>query len=225
MKKQLMALEPNGDWRLVISIHGAEDVVATKGGNLKSRSEKGVYDAAAFKKLFEDDPAFVKWRDKNGPSWTTMNACQVNKPFETAILTALNKPKSSQSAQGLGQGCRPHTEMYSWTDHKGNSVETRTAHRSLSAGEKKEMMEWLKDMNKNFGYFGSPPVAEALLLDYYFNEEPKGAWPTVTISVNYKNQKTWSFYRRTSHPDFLSTCELHRGRMRGHTASVPSVPE
>ena len=53
-----MKSRPKGDWRLVISIHGAEDVIATRGGNLKNRQAAGVYGSTELRKLFVDDEAF-----------------------------------------------------------------------------------------------------------------------------------------------------------------------
>lgn len=38
MKTRLMKKRLKGEWRLVISIHGAEDVIATSGGFLRNRS-------------------------------------------------------------------------------------------------------------------------------------------------------------------------------------------
>jgi hypothetical protein len=35
LKKRLLASKPEGDWHLVISIHGAQEVISTEGGSLK----------------------------------------------------------------------------------------------------------------------------------------------------------------------------------------------
>lgn len=224
MKKKLMTLRLNGDWRLVISMHGAEDVVAAKGGSLKSRDVPGVYDSDAMRKLFADDKSFTDWRDKYGPTWTVMNSCQVNKPFETVLVTSFNKAGANQKTHGLGQDCRPETNIYTLTDARNRDVKTRQHYDKLSTPEKESIRKSLVEMNQKVGYFGSPPVPEALVLDYYFDEEPKGGWPVVTISFKRVNQEGWAFYNRTNNPEFLKTCSEHRGRMRGHTATAPNVP-
>lgn len=61
MKARLMKLQLKGKWRLVISIHGAEDVIATQGGHLRNRNAAGAYDASDLQKLF-GDANFEKWR-------------------------------------------------------------------------------------------------------------------------------------------------------------------
>jgi hypothetical protein len=224
MKAHVMKTRPEGDWRLVISIHGAEDVIATRGGNLRSRDAGGVYGADELRKLFVDDPDFKKWRERYGPTWTTLNACQVHKPFETVILQSFNRPKSTQNAQGLGQGCRPATEtMHYYADRSDTPITTRSQWRKLSKGEKESMEGTLSELNKKFGYFGSPPVDESLLLGYYFDEEPKGGWPVVTVSHN-RADTGISFYNRTQNARFLSEkCSKHIGPMRGRVPKVPSV--
>jgi hypothetical protein len=225
MKAHLMKSRPEGEWQLVISIHGAEDVIATRGGNLKNRQEKGVYEAADIRKLFGDDEAFKRWREAYGPTWTTLNACQVHQQFEAVIIQSFNKPKTKQNAQGLGQGCRPATEIQQYY-RKGSKtpVTTRSQWKRLSKSEQRDLEGMLSELNKKFGYFGGPPVDESQLLRYYFDEPPKGGWPVVTVSYN-RADTGISFYNRTQNARFLSEkCTEHLGPMRPHEPKVPPAP-
>jgi hypothetical protein len=225
MKKKLLKMKPTDEWRLVISIHGAEDVISTRGGNLKKRNVQGVYGADELKALFVDDADFAKWRKKYGPTWTTLNACQVHLPFEKVILESFNGPESKQSAQGLGKGCRPATETVSYYPAKGRTaVTTWSQWRKLSKQEQKDLKAMLVELNKKFGYFGGPPVDETEVLKYYFDEAPKGGWPQVTVSYN-RADTGIGFYNRTQNTRFLTEkCTQHLGPMRGHTATAPPAP-
>jgi hypothetical protein len=225
MKAHLMKTRPEGEWRLVISIHGAEDVIATRGGNLKNRQAKGVYGAEELRKLLVDDEDFKKWRERYGPTRTTLNACQVHKPFETVILQSFNRSKSKQNAQGLGAGCRPDTETKQYYPEGSDTpITTRSQWRKLSKREKENLESTLSELNKEFGYFGGPPVDKSLLLDYYFDEEPKGGWPVVTVSYN-RADTGISFYNRTQNARFLSEkCTKHTGPMRRHVPKAPPAP-
>lgn len=221
MKKRLLKMSPEGEWQLVISMHGAEDILATVGGYLRTRPDKGVYDADKIRKLFGDDADFKKWREAYGPTWVTLNSCQVNQKFEAVIIQSFNKPKAKQKAQGLGKGCRPYTDIKSYYDASGNKVTTRHQYNRLSKNEKKDMLEVLSELNKKFGYFGGPPVPETHLANYYFDEEPKGAWPVVTVSVD-KADTGISFYNRTQNARFLGEkCRGHMGPMRPHVPRTP----
>ena len=211
MKKRLLKMTPEGEWQLVISMHGAEDVLATVGGYLRTRPDKGVYDAEDIRKLFVDDEHFKKWREAYGSTWVTLNSCQVNQKFEAVIIQAFNKPKAAQKAQGLGKGCRPYTEIQSYGDSSGKEVATRQHYIRLPKNEKKQMLEMLSELNEKFGYFGGRPVPATHILDYYFDEEPKGAWPVVTVSLN-RVDTGISFYNRTQNTRFLRKCERHMGR-------------
>jgi len=224
MKKRLTRKRPKGKWRLVISIHGAEDLIATQGGYLRNRQAKGAYEAGDLKRLFSDDPEFVKWRNAYGPTWTTLNACQVHKQFESVLIKSFNKPKSTQKAQGLGKGCRPATEtkQYYRAGHD-KPIENRSQWKRLSKDEKKDLVNILAELNRKFGYFGSPPVSKPELLHYYFDEEPKGGWPVVTVSHN-RADTGISYYNRTQNARFLGEkCRGHLGPMRGRKSKVPPI--
>jgi hypothetical protein len=225
LKQRLLALRPKGEWRLVVSIHGAENVISARGGNLKNPDAEGVYDAEDIKRLFADDAEFRKWRDAHGPAWTTLNACQVHKQFEAAIIQAFNKSTATQNAQGLGKGCRPATVTMSYTrPGGGQEVTTWSQWRRLPKGEQRELEAMMSELNKKVGYFGGPPVDESLLLHYYFDEEPKGGWPVVTVSVDYADTGI-SFHNRTQNARFLSEkCKDHLGPMRSRKATAPPAP-
>lgn len=95
-------------------------------------------------------------------------------------------------------------------DAKNQAVTTNSQWRKLSKADKKGMEEMLKELNRKFGYFGTPPVEDALLLTYYFDEEPKGGWPVVTVSYN-RQDTGISFQNRTQSARFLTKCSKHIG--------------
>ena len=228
MKEKLIQIKPDVSWRLVISIHGAEDVIATKGGHLKQRDVEGVYDADKIRKLFNDDEAFKKWREAYGPAWTTLNACQVHKKFEAMIIAAFNKPSATQSAQGLGNNCRPLTRIMQYTDKKGNAITTRDQIIKWSKKELDGFKEFLAKLNDQYGYFGAPPVPNTHLLNYYFDEAPKGGWPIITVMVGRGESGVdtkISFYNRTKdEAKLLDHCPVHMGPiLRSRTSAVPPV--
>jgi hypothetical protein len=213
---------PEGEWRLVISIHGKEDLLSTKASNLKKPQAEGVYRADEIRKLFVDDKQFTDWRKDHGPTWTTLNACQVHMQFESVIIEAFNKAKTSQHAQGLGTACRPDTVVlqYHRSGHK-TPVTTRSQWGALSMSEKKAFERMLSELNTKFGYFGGPPVPETHLLHYYFDEPPKGGWPVITVSLN-RHDTGISFYNRATNTRFLtSECKEHLGPLPPHIPKPP----
>ena len=224
MKDHLMAVRRNREWRLVISIHGNESVLSVRGGDLGNRQAKGVYGADEITKLFIDDADFARWRSAHGPYWTTLNACQVNLPFERIILSAFNKPDSRQRAQGLGSGCRPHTNVDLYYPNNSNTALTKREQlRRLPREERQNFLTVLLELNRTMGYFGGPPVSEALLQEYYFDEPVKGAWPRVTVS-HQRNDTGISYYNRTQNARFLGQlCTQHLGPQRGRSPRVPDI--
>ena len=90
MKGRLMESQQTGDWRLVISIHGAEGVIVNRGGDVSKNPQAKVYGPDDIRKL-GDDEAFKKWREAYGPTWTTLNACQVHRELEGEIIRSFNK--------------------------------------------------------------------------------------------------------------------------------------
>jgi hypothetical protein len=100
-------------------------------------------------------------------------------------------------------------------------ITTRSQLGTLSKPEKETFEKTLIELNDKFGYFGGPPVPRTLLLDYYFDEPPKGAWPKVTVSVNRKDTGI-SFYNRAQNARFLGdVCKEHIGPMRDHVPVAP----
>lgn len=226
MKKSLVKIKQQLPWRLVISIHGADSVISPKGGDLKNPKAEDYYDADKIQKLFKDDEAFKTWREAFGPTWTTLNACQVHRKFEAVILSAFNKPDATQSAQGLGKGCRPLTRIMQYFDKNGTPIETRSQFSKLSEKEKDIFTQFLSEANDQYGYFGGPPVPKTHLLNYYFDEPPKGGWPIITVGVGAsKVDSGISFFNRTvKESEFIDKCQEHMGPMlHGRTPAVPSV--
>jgi hypothetical protein len=90
--------------------------------------------------------------------------------------------------------------------------------------EKREFLRAIAELNLKFGYFGGPPIPDTHLLDYYFDEEPKGGWPVVTVSHD-RTDTGISFYNRTQNTRFLTEkCSAHVGPMRKHVPGVPPGP-
>ncbi len=204
MKQQLMKIRNTGNWDLIIRMHGADDALAIPGLDLVYGS-KGVYTADKIKALFGDED-FQKWRDTYGPARTSMNSCNIDKKFETVILDSLNRPGGKQRPQGLGKGCHPHTEskIFNWN---GKDITHWSQYAKLNKSGKKVMEDVLKELNKKFGYFGSPPVDESLLLKYYFDEPPKGSWALVTVgtgSAKASKDTGISFYNRATDTRFVT---------------------
>lgn len=231
MKESLINIKQASEWRLVISIHGAEDVIAIQGGSLKKRDVEGVYDAKKISKLFNDDNNFKEWREAYGPTWTTLNACQVHKAFEAVVLKAFNKPSATQSAQGLGNNCRPRTQIMQVMDKNGNPITTRDQMKGWKDDDQlDEFNKALKSLNDKYGYFGGPPVPDTLLHRYYFDEAPKGGWPKVTVTVGRgaEGDIGINFYNRATTPEnnrkLLDNCPVHMGPiLRSRTSAVPPI--
>jgi hypothetical protein len=218
MKRALMQTRTETEWRLVISIHGSQEILATQGGHLKEPEGKGVYGEAKLRKIFGEDAAFNEWRERYGPTWTTLNGCQVNAKLEGVLIQLLNRPRSSQKAQGLGKNCRPDTKIVPvrigdlW-------IKRRSQWDKLSRPDQQRFISVVAELNRKFGYWGGPPVADSELLHYYFNETP-GGWPVMTISINYADTG-WSFYNRAHNTTFLKACKDNLGPLPPHKETVP----
>lgn len=220
MKASLINIKQASQWQLVISIHGSEEHLSYFGAQSPKGDTLVFYDADKIRELFNEDNNFNKWRETYGPTWTTLNACQVHMKFEEVIIKALNKPKSKQKAQGLGSKCHPLTTTWIYLD-----ITTRNQMTGFDKKQRDEFNDWLKDKNKKYGYFGKP-VQDPLLEQYYFDEPPKGGWPVMTVAVEGTDTQI-SFYNRT-HPDnytkFIEVCPNHMGPiLRSRTSAVPPV--
>jgi hypothetical protein len=94
---------------------------------------------------------------------------------------------------GLGPGCKPiattQSIIFQATGAKAESTyKQRAQYDGLNPSDKATFEGMLRDLNNKWGYFGAPPVPDADLLRYYFDEVPKGAW--VLVEVNKKDDPT-----------------------------------
>lgn len=219
MRDRLVREQRQHDWTLVISIHGAQNCVATRGGYLESCNAAGAYNANAIQRVFDRNTAFVEWRRRFGPRRVVLNACQVNIPFERVILNALLRPGTTQRPQGLGQGCRPGTEVM-YLEYNNRLIRTRSQWNRISRADRRSLQEQLRQLNRQFGYFGAPTVSDGLVLQYCFDEEPLGGWPVVRVT-HLRRDATIPFYNRTQHPQFLRQCREHIAPLPGRGPSIP----
>jgi len=223
MRDRLVQESRSHNWTLVISIHGDQDCIATRGGSLASCSGPGAYNADAIRRIFQGDSEesrrFVEWRGQNGPSLVVLNACQVNRAFEQVIVNALLRPGSSQSPQGLGRGCRPGTEVMT-LEYNNTPVRNRRQWMRIRQSDRPSLLAELHRLNREYGYFGAPSVPNGLVLQYYFDEEPFGGWPVVRVT-HLRRQTSIPFYNRTMHPQFLRQCTGHIEQLPGRRPTVP----
>ena len=82
----------------------------------------------------------------------------------------------------MGRECRPYTELKQVTIDRAD-IETRAQYNSLQPTNRGVVTQTLTPLNRIWGYFGIPPVNPSRLLDYYFDEAPRGWWPIIRISV------------------------------------------
>jgi len=217
------ALQPQrnaGTWTLVISIHGAEQFIANRSAAV--RGGAGSYDAAAIRRIFGQNAAFVRWRDQFGPARVVLNACQVGVGLERAIIESLTRRGSGQAVQGLGSGCRPSTEVLPY-EYQNRPVSTRQQYSRLPPEVRDDMLNSLRVLNRRWGYFGAPPVQDADILSYYFDEPPLGAWVIVRVSKD-RIDTDIPFYNRATHADFLRVCTAGVGTLRDHVPQAPPAP-
>jgi len=219
MRDRLVRIRRREVWTLVISIHGAEDLLATQGGYLRDRNASGAYEADDIRRIFARNRNFVTWRNRFGPGKVVLNACQVNQPFEKVILEALLRPGSVQQAQGLGRACRPGTTVQV-LEYRTRPIRTRLQWNRIPRGVRRELERDLHRLNTESGYFGAPGVPRKLLLHYYFDEEPRGGWPVVRVT-HFRRETSIPFYNRAQHPRFLKQCSGHIGSLPGRRPTVP----
>jgi hypothetical protein len=177
----------------VLSIHGSEERLGAQAP--PDWQENAIfYDSSAINALFSGDATYLKWRNQYGPTHLVLNACQVNIGFERVLISTITRPggtggQTSQSAQGLGKGCKPLTETQELTydnprlGFKDSKIKTRAQWDKIPAGDRTGLEDQLKQLNKEWGYFGQPPVPDKEVLRYYFDVVPRGGWPKVEVGV------------------------------------------
>lgn len=224
LRASLMDLEIRNEWTLVLSIHGSENRIADMAhvpGN-----GRGAYTAEAIEQMFSD-AEFVRWRNRFGPIRVVLNACQVGAPFERTLILALTREGAGQLVQGLGNNCRPETRvltLHEVVDGRDIAITRLRQFNRLPRDRQEAHRESLLRLNREWGYFGAPPVPENLVLDYYFNEEPRGGW--AIVEVTHQRQPTGvPFYGRAAHLDFLHVCDQGLGTLRARRSAVPPAPE
>jgi hypothetical protein len=210
----MMRFHGNDDWTMVLSIHGAEDIVSGQGGHVSRRSGN-VYDAARVQQIFSN-PQFRRWRDAHGPTYLVMNACQLNSSFEGVFISNLVRAgragaAPAQQPQGLGTGCRPSTTLQSITVG-GHEIRTWAQYRHLSRADRDGMRSDLVALNRQWGYFGRPPVPDDQVLHYYFDEPPRGSWPRVVVAFGHEGTGI-PYWNRATNTQFNQTCNRGIGNL------------
>jgi hypothetical protein len=223
----LMATKMEGEWTLVLSIHGSEDRFGAQSGP-DWQKHAIFYEASDIESLFGKDKDFVKWRDKYGPSYLSLVSCQVSKSFEGTVIKNLNRAGAThpQNAKGLGKGCKPIA-----TAQKLNAAPaTRAAFERLSPADRAPILKQLKELNDKWGYYGAPPVPDDQIVHYYYDEEPKGEWVEVEVMVGTGHNVAdltptgIPFWDRTTGPEsakFRDLCSAGVDKMRDHVPTAP----
>lgn len=214
IRVSLMRITEQRPWTLVISIHGSEDRICDLAH--PTNPDQQCYDISRIQNIFGDNQ-FSSWRQNNGPSRVVLNACQVSIGLERAIINALTRPQSGQSAQGLGEGCRPSTEMITV-----NNIHTRAQYNRLSDPDKQSFLDELRTLNSTWGYFGAPPVPEDQILNYYFDVVPRGEWVIVRVSKDRVDTEI-PFYNRGNNSEFNRLCRRGIAPLRDHVPSAPTL--
>jgi hypothetical protein len=222
LRDRLVTLRIQGDWSLIVSIHGSENFVANAGRAV--RGGAGSYDAAAITRIF-GDAEFRQWRDQQGPVRIVLNACQVAFSLERTIISAITRPvppgQPGQPAYGLGTGCRPETIAHT-VEIGGRAITTRAQYGRLSPPDRQTFQGMLSPLNTRWGYFGIPPVPADQILDYYFDEAPRGSWVVVQVSVNRVVQDI-PFWNRGTNPEFRRVCTQGVVQLPARRPTVPPV--
>jgi hypothetical protein len=222
MRDQLISTRNTRKWVLVISMHGSEFLLATRGGFLRNPNAPGAYNSNRIINIFEVNNAFINWRNRYGPYKVMLNACQLNSKFERVIFKALLRPGSNQQSTGLGKSCRPDTFLEPMAIEKNVHIKTRTDWRKkCSPAQRTLLLRKLQEWNDKYGYFGVIKVSskKEALLHYYFDEEPKGWWARVKVSIN-REETDISYYLRQSNGDFHRQCKRHISPLKGKKSTI-----
>ena len=157
----------------------------------------------------------------------------MSKSFEATLIKNLTRigKSGAQTAKGLGAGCKPIATKVTLDDAPAK----RSAFDKLSQSKRDSISKQLKDLNDKWGYYGAPPVPENQILDYYYSEEPKGAWVKVEVMVGTSHEikdlkKTdIPFWNRTTGSDaakFRQWCDQGVGELkRERKPSAPPDPD
>jgi hypothetical protein len=229
-KTRVMATKITSDWTLVLSIHGSEELLGAQSPP-DWKKNATFYKAADIEKLFNDDKAFVKWRNQFGPNRLSMVSCQISKDFEGTLISNLTRAgadKKRQPARGLGEGCKPMATAFSLNA----APKTRAEFDKLKDSKKNSIRAELQKLNEEWGYYGADPVPESLVIDYYYDEDPKAAWVKVEVTVGRGHsfdelEKTGiPFWNRTTGDksgEFRDKCTQGAAKLREHKPAVPEV--
>jgi hypothetical protein len=146
-------------------------------------------------------------------------------------LTRAGAGNKRQSARGLGEGCKPIATALTLNE----APKTHAEFNKLKQEKQDAIRKKLKDLNDKWGYYGAPPVANDQVVDYYYDEDPKGEWVTVEVMVGKGHsvkelEKTgipyWNRTTGDKAADFRDKCDQGVGKLkRQHTPGVPDVPE
>jgi hypothetical protein len=227
-KAILMGRRAAGEWTLVLSIHGSQDRLGAQAPPDWQHNAR-FYDAAAIGALFGGDPAFVRWRDQFGPNRLVMNSCQVSAGFERTLIANLTRTpapaQARQGAQGLGEGCRPMTTTEQLTydnprlGFRDATISTRAQWNRIPEADRADLEQQLRELNREFGYFGQAPVPDAQVVPYYFDVPPRGGWPKVVVGVGPHGAERATgiaFWDRATGPhraEFNRMCDRGIGRL------------
>src|SRR5262249_4266305 len=138
--------------------------------------------------------------------------------FEAVFISSLTQAGSSgggQQPQGLGTDCRPNTEVMMIQGPNNSNVTTWQQYRALNRVEREAALEDLRQLNRQWGYFGQPPVPNDQILHYYFDEPPNGGWPVVRVQVGHGAGGVMEvpFYNRSQHTRFNQICNRGLGQL------------
>ena len=118
-------------------------------------------------------------------------------------------------AGGLGPGCKPIAStqpiIFQAAGAQAESKYTQRAqYDALNPNDKATFEGMVRVLNTKWGYFGAPPVPDAEVLRYYFDEIPKGAWVRVEVNKEDKSNTLQPlgvpYHSRWSDSTFLREC-------------------
>jgi hypothetical protein len=234
-KRDVMRTRNSGPWTLVLSIHGSQDRLAAQSPPNWQRNAI-FYDAAAIDRLFSGDRRWVRWRDRYGPNHVALVSCQVSIAFERTVIRNLTRhaagsgsqsPGPTQSAHGLGAGCKPLARVPSMSV----AARTRRDYQRMSIADRRQFLDQLQQWNRDYGYYGAPPVPDVEVLDYFFEEEPRSSWVLVEVGVLQSGGVLRGtgipFWNRSTGPHasrFRRLCTQGMGRLRPHRPTAPPAP-